>query len=210
MYTKNVISTLAVTGLVLALAVPMNAEAKSKKDHPPHSTFQASNFHDFPGSTIPQASAGTLIRTKKDVRGQFAMSDLHPDAAHTMWWVVWNDPGVCATNPCGLDDLGAPGNSVFNATGFLTGADGTANISVYMDDHELPEGLDAPIPGGLDKHNGFGAELHLLVESHGAITAGEVDIQISKDGGACKILDPIPPHDDICVIYQGIFFLPID
>ena len=103
MNTKAVISTFCMAILILLLGTP----ASSQADGP--STFQASDFHDFPAGAVPQPGAGTLIRTKQSIHARFALGGLDPDAAYTMWWVIWNDPSVCVANPCGLPDLGAPG-----------------------------------------------------------------------------------------------------
>ena len=87
---------------------------------------------------------------------------------------MWNDPSACATIPCGVGDLGATGNSVFYAAGFVTGDDGTANLTVHLNSGKLPDGITVLIPGGLNKGNGFDAEIHMIVQSHGAILPGMV------------------------------------
>jgi hypothetical protein len=195
MNTKTIISTFSMVLLMMLLGTP----ASTLADAP--STFQASDFHDFPAGAVAQPGAGTLIRTKQSIHARFALGGLDPDAAYTMWWVIWNDPSVCVANPCGLPDLGAPGNSVFYATGFVTGADGTANVSTDVNTGALPDGLHVIIPGGLASGNGFGAEIHALVQSHGGIDPGNVATQISIDGGACNL---------VCAIQQGIMFLPVE
>ena len=224
MNTKHIVSTLAMTGLIFSLGTSTDSYAENLsisdlgslsdtrtegyatlmgilflREAGTH--FQAANFHDFPAGTVPQPGAGTLIRSPQSVHARFAMGGLDADAAYTMWWVIWNDPSACATSPCGLADLGAPGNAVQYATGFVTGADGTANVSTDLTDDAPPVGLNVIIPGGLAKSNGFGAEIHLLVQSHGGIDPGYVDLQISIDFAACN------PE---CVIQQAIMFPPVN
>lgn len=115
---------------------------------------------------------------------------------------MWNDPSACATDPCTADDLGVPGNSVFYAAGFVTDSSGTANLSVHLKSGKLPNGLDVLIPGGLKKGNGFGAEMHMILQTHGSIWPGMVSEQIGTFLGACN------PDVTVCVDQIGIMFLP--
>ena len=101
---------------------------------------------------------------------------------------------------CGEDDLGIAGNSVFYAGGFVTGKDGSANVSVHVEAGDLASGIDVLIPGGLDPGNGFGAEMHLIIRSHGKIIEGMADVQVGSFFGACDI--------NICVDHQAVAFLP--
>ena len=192
MNTKKNTLTIVVATIVLSLAVPTTAMADGPK------TFQTANFHDFPGGTVDQPSAGTLTRTKQSIRANLALTGLDLGAAYTVWWVIWNKPENCAAVPCGLGDLGVPGNAVIYATGFVTGESGAANVTANLtagDDTYVHPGL----PGILNRGNGFGVEAHMLVQSHGALWPGMVDIQITVDGGACN------PD---CIIQQAIAFLP--
>jgi len=181
--------------LVLALAAPATAEHGGK------STFQAANFHDFPGGTIDQPGAGTLTRTKQSIHANLALSGLDLGAAYTVWWIIWNKPEKCAALPCGLGDLGVDGNAVIYATGFVTAESGAANVTADLVAGKLPKGMFVHpfFPGQLKRGNGFGVEAHMLVQSHGSIWPGMVDVQISEDGGACN---------PACAGQQGIMFLP--
>jgi hypothetical protein len=101
---------------------------------------------------------------------------------------------------CGEDDLGIAGNSVFYAGGFVTGTDGTVNVSVHVDAGDLADGIDVLIPGGLDARNGFDAEMHLIIRSHGPIIEGMADVQVGTFFGACDI--------NTCIDHQAVAFLP--
>ncbi len=178
--------------LVVALGMPLTASAD------PRSTYQTADFTTLSdGSAV--GSAGTMIRSKKAVDVRMAMSGLDANSAYTTWWVVWNDPSACATDPCTGADIGGPGNSVFYAAGFVTDSSGTANLSVHLRSGKLPDGLRVLIPGGLKKGNGFGAEIHMIVQWHGSILPGSVSQQIGDFFGACN------PD---CVDQIGIMFLP--
>ena len=128
-----------------------------------------------------------MIRSRKAVDARLALSGLDANSAYTTWFVIWNDPSECATNPCGLTDLEVPGNTVFYATGFVTDNSGTANLSVHLRSGKLPDGLQVLIPGNLRKNNGFDAEIHMIVRTHGPILPGLVGEQISMVGGACNV-----------------------
>jgi hypothetical protein len=187
-------ASLASAVLVLALGVPLTASA----DEP--ATYQTADIHTFPDGVGLTGGAGTLTRTKRSVTARLYASGLDMEAAYTVWWVVWNDPSECAGTPCGLGDLGGPGNSVFYATGFVTGADGTANVSAHVNAGSLRDGIDVLIPGGLDAGNGFDAEIHMIIRSHGGILAGLVSGQIGSFSGSCDI--------NVCEDQQAIAFLP--
>ncbi len=186
-------SGLAAAFLVVALGMPSAASAD------PRSTYQTADFHTFPDGVGVVGSAGTLFRTKKAVEVHLATSGLDANSSYTVWWVVWNDPSACGTNPCGLADLGGPGNSVFYAAGFVTDSSGTANVTAHLSSGKLPDGITVLIPGGLHKKNGFDAELHMIVQSHGPIWPGRVSEQIGEFFGACN---------PVCVDQIAIIFLP--
>ena len=192
MRIKSSFTGLAAAFLVVALGMPSVASAD------PRSTYQTADFTALSdGSAV--GSAGTMIRSKKTVDVRMAMSGLDANSAYTTWWIVWNDPSACATDPCGFADVGGPGNSVFYAAGFVTDGSGTANLSVHMRSGKLPDGLTVLVPGGLRKGNGFDAEIHMIVQWHGSILPGSVSQQIGEFLGACN------PD---CADQIGIMFLP--
>ncbi len=186
---------LAFAMLVVTLGMPLTASADSR------STYQTADFHTFPDGVGIVGSAGTLFRSEKAVEVHLATSGLDTNSSYTVWWVVWNDPSACATNPCSLADLGGPGNSVFYAAGFVTDGSGTANVTAHLNSGDLPAGITVLIPGGLDKNNGFDAELLMSVQTHGAILPGRVSEQIGEFFGACN------PE---CADQIAIIFLPTD
>jgi len=197
-------NTLKKVSVVLSavLLTAMSASASASGWGWARTTFQTANFHDFPGSTVAQPSAGTLTRTRHSVRANLALSGLDLGSAYTVWWVIWNDPSQCAGSPCGLGDLGAPGNAVIYATGFVTGESGAASVIAELSAGRLPKGMFVSgVPGVLEYGRGQRAEIHMLVESHGPTTPGMANIQISEAGGACN---------PACVIQQGIAFVATD
>ena len=178
----------------LCLAISTTASA----DRKPKQSYQTANIVDFHTGVV-LGGAGTLRRTKKSLWATVHSSGLHPNSAYSIWWVVWNDPEKCFDG-CGEDDLEIMGNSIFHAGGFVTGDDGTANVSVHADTGPVAHGVEELIPGGIEKNNGFGVEAHLVIRSHGAILPGWVDVQIGSFDGACDI--------QVCEDHQAVVFKP--
>lgn len=99
--------------------------------------------------------------------------------------------------------------SVFYATGFVTGTDGTANVTAHLHEGDIAKGMDVVIgagsviggpdscgPGvdcdtgvaaGLRDDNGFDAEVHVVIRTHGRAITGRVDEQIDSFLGACEV-----------------------
>ncbi|MBA3884278.1 MAG: hypothetical protein H0X67_00945 [Acidobacteria bacterium] len=149
--------------------------------------------------TTDLGGAATLLRTTQAVDVRISTSALDHNAANTVWWVVFNRPAACVGG-CGVGNLGNPatGASVFYAAGFVTGFDGTANISAHLDAGALPRGIDILLGNGLMPGNGFGAEIHLLIRSHGSLIPGRVAQQIGSVDGACDV--------NVCAEQQAVGF----
>lgn len=177
--------------------------------HADDTHYQTANMHNFKtGNDI--AGAGTLIRTEDAVTVRLAMTGLDKKAGYTIWWIIFNNPDECS-DPCGLDDLDdldvEPG--VFYAAGFITGTDGTANVVAHLESGDLTEGIDELLgtEQGLEEENGLGAEIHLIVRSHGKLVVGAVDSQIGTFAGECGAEEDDFPD---CEDQQAIAFLPVD
>jgi hypothetical protein len=190
MKIKNTSVSLATVVLVFASGLPLTAIAGH--------TYQTANVVEF-DSGNPVAGAATLTRTLESATARLYTTGLQKKAAYTIWWVVWNDPSLC-TGGCGEDDLGIADNSVFYAGGFVTGTDGTVNVSVHVDAGDLAPEIDVLLPGGLEVGHGFLAEIHLIIRSHGKIIKGLADVQIGSFFGACDI--------NTCFDDQAVAFLP--
>jgi hypothetical protein len=120
--------------LFMAISTTVSADRKPKQ------SYQVANIVDF-HSGVVVGGAATLTRSKKSVWANIHTSGLYPNSAYSIWWVVWNDPENCFDG-CGEDDLEIKGNSIFHAGGFVTGDDGTANVSVHADTGSLPQGVE--------------------------------------------------------------------
>ena len=87
---------------------------------------------------------------------------------------------------------------MFYAAGFVTGYDGTANISAHLDADALPRGIDVLLGNGLMPGNVFGAEIHLLIRSHGSLIPWRVAQKIGSVDGACDV--------NVCAEQQAVGF----
>ena len=194
---KLLIATMSGALVMLSLS---NAQATT-------AAFQNAEMFDLAtGEDVD--GGGTLTRTEDAIQVQIAMAGLDKDSAYTMWWIVFNNPAACL-GTCGSDDFG---NEIveagaFYAAGFVTGTDGSANISARLDAGDLPDGLDSLLATrqGLNPGNGHDAEIHLVMRTHGRTVVGAVGEQVGTFGGECE---PMPGFDG-CQNQRAIIFLPI-
>lgn len=173
-------------------------------------TFQVSDAHVF-GTSTAVPGAGTLLRSNSSLDLRVQMSGLDTNAAYTLWWIIFNNPEECTTGAapalCGAGDLDpdrdGPGvnpvdRGVRNAAAFITGADGTANIVGKLYEGPAPTG---PAAAGFGQLNdAVGAEIHIVIQTHGAPLVESVATQMTVPGGACN---------PACADQFAIVFLPL-
>ena len=136
-----------------------------------------------------------LVRTVDGVSFNIDTTDL-PVGAHSVWWVIFNDPSGCSDGECGINDvLPPPGTAAANVSvlwagsGTIVGPDRMGHFSA-----SLGIGVDgapaAPLFGeGLT--NPMGAELHLVVRYHGPALWDDAEAllgQLSNFGGSCETI----------------------
>jgi hypothetical protein len=191
MITSRIMRKLSVA-LLLCVVAPLSAYAES--------TFQVSNAHVF-GTDTAVAGAGTLLRENDGVELRVQMDGLDSNTAYTLWWVIFNNPAACehgaAPVLCGLGDVGGPADTaVLNAAAFISSPSGTGNTTAELDEGPTPAGVT--IFGQLN--DPVGAEIHVIIQSHGRPLVGSVAEQMTMDGGACN-------HK--CENQFAIVFLPV-
>lgn len=164
------------------------------------STYQTANMVEF-GVGTPLPGAATLVRTENEVWVTISTSELDKKAGYTVWWVVFNNPEEC-DGACDGSDLGTPevNGSVLYAAGFVTGTDGTGHATAHLTGGDIPVGADVLVGNGLAEDNGFDAEIHMVVQSHGKLISGSVAEQIGSFNGACDV--------NTCEDQQAAVFLP--
>lgn len=120
---------------------------------------------------------------------------------HTVWWVVFNHPEHCADPfatgfQCGPGDLPFLGGdpdvkfSLLYAAGNVVGHSGNAGFGARL---RVGDPADAVMgPGLVDPR---GAEIHLVIRTHGPTIPHMVERQIHTFNGAC---DPGDPNEGLC------------
>ena len=178
--------------LVLAVMVGTVAAAATINRATVHS------FGDQPREPGPSGQ-GTLRREADGVTYNIHTLNLDAGAAYTNWAVVFNTPEGCS-DPCNGDDLGNPAAnaSVFWAAGAVIpdSSSGVANFSAH-----IPEGYPSgQVLFGDGLTDAEGAEVHIVIRTHGQPIDGMLYEQLNYVGGGCGIND--------CFDQQAIAFLP--
>lgn len=191
--------------LIAVSLLGISFQARAQDNEGQKETFQIRPLTLTMGSIDPARGAVRLNRTRQELWASVHVTDLNPDSAFTLWAVIFNSPEACITNPagpihCSATDLAAvpnpAGASAFNVGAFVTGAiNGTANTSVHIRSGLPPDGAfilwgkgglnDNGVTPGLHQGNGFGAEVHLLVRTHGTIISTAITDQLSIINGGC-------------------------
>ncbi|MGH8072005.1 MAG: hypothetical protein ACRERE_43595 [Candidatus Entotheonellia bacterium] len=124
----------------------------------------------------------TLLRLAAALSATLETTGLTSGNAYTMWWVIFNNPEFCSLSPCTAADF-ANANvqaSQVLAAGHVAGGSGKAGFASYLAVGDTSEAVFGP--GLLDP---LGAEIHLVLRSHGRTIPGMVDDQISSLNGGC-------------------------
>jgi hypothetical protein len=153
-----------------------------------HGRYQTSNVVDASGANKGYVGAAWLMRTEDGIRGRIMTQVSTAGDPYTLWIVVFNNPAACGEDGCNGMDLGNAevGGSVFSGTGAISAPDGqlkkngkpagggVVNMDFVIPAHPLPNGLFmlAGDPDGLYAGNGFGAEIHLVIDKHPSIGPG--------------------------------------
>ena len=182
-------------GLVTFLAIaPVRATAGSPSRE---------EVRTFPGPGLVVAGGdATLVRQPTGASFTFSGTGLVAGHAHTIWFVAFNDPAACTApmmdggeliSLCGLPDLGnaaAQPTAVWGA-GHVVGGNGIVTFGgrVAVGD---TSGCDAlgrlPCNDGLTDPTG--AEIHLVLRTHGAAIPDLVNEQIHSFNRGCETGEP--------------------
>ena len=113
-------------------------------------------------------------------------TDLTEGHAYTLWWVVFNNPEYCVDG-CNGDDFEANGGdprveaSQLYASGNVVTGIGSVGFGAHL---AVGDTSGAEFgPGLLDP---MGAEIHVVVRTHGAVLPGEVAAQTLTLSGGCN------------------------
>ena len=181
------IRTLLLIILSSALAMAMTSPAQAQTSKTDVITFfEADEVTRAAGDVVGSA---TLIRTREGVKLDLHTTDLNAGDAYTIWWIIFNNPAACADGCAGSDLQGTPGveGSVMNATGRVADGDGNGSFSAFLPVgfiHTNPSSGNLRQPFGPGLQNLEGAEIHVVVRSHGP-SSGMVE-QISTLFADCN------------------------
>lgn len=197
---------IVVTLLVLGLALGLTATAVAAG--PPGQ--QTTDVYAFADTEQVDGATARLVRGAESLHTRTDTRDLDRGHVITLWWVIFNNPEECAGEACGEADLfdgpdgptGVEPSCVY-ADGSIVGGNGHARfidrlavgetrdscIDFFVDAVPELEGEDH----GLTNPNG--AEVHLVVRSHGPRIPGQVAEQRSTFAGGCvDLLDAGATH----------------
>jgi hypothetical protein len=150
-----------------------------------------SNVYWFEDGSEIEGAVATLLRTDSNVNTTLKTTGLDTHHTYTVWWVIFNYPDECE-NGCGEPDLfnDDVGGSVLYAAGHVIGGNGKGNFAGSLKTGDL-SGCQAPwdafnleLIGGEDEldmcREGLvdphGAEIHLVVRTHGERIPGMVNV----------------------------------
>lgn len=190
MQVNSLFRSLAIIALLLtSFAFGSSAQAAEQ-----HSTTKVSMLSD--GSAV-QGAWSKLQRNDSSVSTTLHTSKLPSGHAVTMWWLVFNHPEHCTngsgTARCGDDDLLMRGGdqkvegTVLRAAGHVIGGSGVGNYGAKLSVGDTSGVLMSAGPG---LTNPQGAEIHLVVRTHGPAIPKLIDEQLSTFGGGCNNVPP--------------------
>ncbi len=141
-------------------------------------TYQTADmFNAFTGANT---GAATVTRSRNGISGRVMTNVETAGDPYTLWVIVFNNPGACAVPfECfGPIDTGSPeaieatGAVAFNGNGAVSSSNGegggVVNIDFNVVAGNLPEGLFVLFgdEDGLERGNGFAAEVLLIIDKH--------------------------------------------
>jgi hypothetical protein len=148
---------------------------------------------------LPLSGAGfsgsvTLTRSSQGLAADIEITaGLTSGYAYSVWWAIFDNPQGCDANGCDAFDLRnirqAQG-SLVNGGGFVAGG-GPVFHQTELTRHDVEgKSVEAGDPSGVD--NTYGAEVHLVVRSHGEAETDPADLMVQTGtfGVFCNLPDP--------------------
>lgn len=150
----------------------------------------------------------TLVRNDNGVSMSFHTSDLEPGTVATIWWVLFHHPDACEDD-CGADDLSNPAvdGSAFFAAGNVIKeageADYWASLPVGLLTVESGEDANQLIAGDGILKDSRGAEIHLVLRTHGEPIPDLVGHQLTTFDAGCTTAPPALEGPNTCMNLQA-------
>ncbi len=175
---------------VLSWSTPSDAASKNRRGSLDggHVEVNSGDVYLFGTTTVIEGASSQLVRTNAGVSVTLQTHSLEPGAVHTLWWVIFNDPGSCtqgSVGNCGLGDLledrGMP--SLLWAAGNISGGDGIGAFGAHLRvGRPLGEVVRGEEQGLLDP---WSAEVHVVVRNHGRPIPRLLYQQLNSFTGGC-------------------------
>lgn len=142
---------------------------------------------------VNPVGSATLARNASGISTNVQTSGLPADQAMTLWFIFFNHPENCSTNPCTLpDDLFTPGvdGDFHLASGHVTG-NGESGFGGHLSAGDVSGSGRAELgAGAVPLTNPEGAEVVLAIHSHGPAMSGlDLQYQLSSFLGGCAVFN---------------------
>jgi hypothetical protein len=150
--------------------------------------------HPSTGAMEPiEGATAHIVRSDDGVLAEMHAIGLEPGNVYTAWWVLANDPEVCEADPCsGGDFIGKAVEAetvVTYADGVIVGESGEAHFASFLPAGEV---TDDPWFPGTAFANPSGAEIHLVINSHGPLIPEMAGEMLNSYRAGCTD-DSLPP-----------------
>jgi len=188
--------------LILVVSVLLLVSCDSEVEAPEVNPISsASIIHAVTGESL---GVSTLYRGENALFVNYEVAGLEPNYVYTLWWTIWNRSEDCVVpGQCGLADFEnavAVEVELLNAAGGIIGDDGTATFSAYLNENENSKSINEaifglPSFGGLQ--DAMGAQVTMVLRSHGPAVPELISDQISSHQGGCAVnFDPFSETPD--------------
>lgn len=158
-------------------AIPLQASAQT--------AFQTADVMNFATGAAVTGGA-TLSRSDNSVQLRGSIAGLDKKAVYSAWWIIFNNPAECTGGGQGVctgADVypGGPADAgVLNASGFVTGTDGTGYFVGELETGPAPSGMPCCF-GQLN--DSVTAEIHIVFQTHGRAVPGTVGFEMTNPTG---------------------------
>lgn len=155
------------------------------------------------------AGTSSIVRTNGGISGNLSASlsndlDSAKGLAVTLWIVVFNEPGECATVPCSESDLFVPAvkSDVLHGAGNVIGGSEKVSFGYHLKAGDNSGSIADLFGLPTDNGESWGlidaraAEVHYVVRIHGPLNPEAMPDQIHTYGGGCIANAPfgyLPP-----------------
>jgi len=185
--------------LVLAITFSMISPGGISRAATQNATREAQTVYTTPdgfllGSPVPGAHA-ELVRSKNGLTTNVNTFLSSGPGVYSLWWIVVNDPGSCATYLCTFDEPDIAVNAMARIV-----ANGNGNFAAHLRGGGPYSGEVAFGDPDVGLTNPEGALVTLIVRYHGPKILGEIPSQFTRYFGGC------PGGGSPCVDEQIIVF----